>query len=250
MNTETLSPEPEAPVWGLAGTLLWGLFIFFIFSLTQVFALGIYVGFNYPNATPEEHQALMETLQTNGVALSICSIVGLIVGGAAIVGVVKFKKHSNLKQYLGLTSFTLSDSKNWGLLVLGAIALSDLLTYALGKPIVPEFMVNVYGSTDQKWLLWIALIVAAPVLEELFFRGFVISGLRRTVLGTSGAILLSSVAWAALHIQYDLYGIATIIVFGIILGVTRIKTGSVLLTIALHALMNLIATIETSIYIS
>jgi membrane protease YdiL (CAAX protease family) len=50
--------------------------------------------------------------------------------------------------------------------------------------------------------------------------------------------------WAAVHHQYDLYGIATIFVIGLLLGTARMKTDSVYPGIVMHALMNLIATIQ------
>jgi hypothetical protein len=53
--------------------------------------------------------------------------------------------------------------------------------------------------------------------------------------------------WAAIHGQYDLYGMATIFALGVLLGTARVKTRSVLAPIALHALYNLISTVETMV---
>ena len=47
-----------------------------------------------------------------------------------------------------------------------------------------------------------------PVFEELFFRGFLLEGFRRTFLGTTGAVVLTSLLWAVIHTQYDLYYMA------------------------------------------
>lgn len=135
-------------------------------------------------------------------------------------------------------------------MIIAFIIFSDLLTFFLGKPIVPEFMSSVYTSTESPWILWLAVIAAAPLFEELFFRGFVISGLCSSFVGPVGAILISSVLWTAIHFQYDLYGLVTIFVVGLVLGIARLKTDSILLTIGMHSFMNLVATIETAIYIS
>ena len=64
-----------------------------------------------------------------------------------------------------------------------------------------------------------------------------------------GAVIISSVMWAAIHIQYDLYGIGTILVLGFILGTARIKSGSIILTMLLHSFTNLVATAEVAIHL-
>jgi hypothetical protein len=124
---------------------------------------------------------------------------------------------------------------------------SDALTWMLGKPIVPEFMRAVYGSAESKGSLWFALILAGPVFEEALFRGFLITGLSASRLGGSGAIMVSSLAWALIHQQYDAYGIATIFALGILLGTARVKSGSLVTPIAMHMVMNLVATLEAAL---
>ena len=121
---------------------------------------------------------------------------------------------------------------------------SDTLTWLLGKPIVPEFMADLVRNTSIVPLLWLSIIVAAPVFEELFFRGFLIEGLRRGSLGDAGAIVLTSIIWASIHIQYGLYEIGTIFIFGLALGLARIGCRSLWVPIAMHMAGNLVATLE------
>ena len=52
-----------------------------------------------------------------------------------------------------------------------------------------------------------------------------------------------------LALQYDLYGVATIFVSGLLLGYARLKTGSLYPTLFLHGLMNLIATVEVVVFL-
>jgi membrane protease YdiL (CAAX protease family) len=93
-------------------------------------------------------------------------------------------------------------------------------------------------------LLWLSIIVAAPVFEEFFFRGFLIEGLRRGKLGDAGAIVLTSLFWASIHIQYGLYEIGTIFIFGLALGLARIGSRSLWVPVAMHMVANLVATLE------
>jgi uncharacterized protein len=96
-------------------------------------------------------------------------------------------------------------------------------------------------------LLWLATVVFAPVFEESFFRGFVFAGLRRSVLGPTGTIILTSLVFAALHLQYDFYGVATVFVLGLFLGIVRERSGSLWSTILLHATWNLAGMIGAAI---
>ena len=63
------------------------------------------------------------------------------------------------------------------------------------------------------------------------------------------AIVVISVLWAALHIQYDWAGMLQIFVIGLFLGFVRWRSGSTLLTFVLHALFNLEGTMETVLFV-
>ncbi len=125
---------------------------------------------------------------------------------------------------------------------------SDLLTYSLGRPMVPEIMVELYRTSHVVALSWFAMIFAGPIFEEVLFRGFMFRGIEASALGNGGAILITAFTWAAMHTQYDAYGLATIFVLGILLGLARAVTGSLYLTTAMHAVTNVIATIEIYLF--
>ena len=108
-------------------------------------------------------------------------------------------------------------------------------------------MLNLYQTVGFLPLFWLAIVVLAPIFEEVFFRGFMFAGLERSQLGGPGAIVVTLLAWAVIHVQYDLYGIATIFVLGLLLGAARLRARSVLLTIGLRATMNLIASLQLAL---
>jgi membrane protease YdiL (CAAX protease family) len=60
-------------------------------------------------------------------------------------------------------------------------------------------------------------------------------------------VVLTALAWAALHTQYDLFDGAIIFAGGILLGVVRLRSGSTRATFALHALWNFAATVEVAL---
>ena len=93
----------------------------------------------------------------------------------------------------------------------------------------------------------VALLVAAPLFEETFFRGFLFRGFASSFLGVIGTVLVTAGLWALLHVQYDAYGIALVFALGLLLGIARARTGSLWVPIAMHSAANLVATIETAV---
>jgi membrane protease YdiL (CAAX protease family) len=93
-------------------------------------------------------------------------------------------------------------------------------------------------------VLFVAIVLAAPVFEELVIRGFLIGGLEASGVSAVVAAVSSALAWSALHLQYDLYGIATIVPMGLLLALARHRTRSLLPCIAMHGLGNVVAFVE------
>lgn len=115
----------------------------------------------------------------------------------------------------------------------GWIILPDTLSLLLDRPI-SEIIVEVYDTSEWPSLLRVATIIFAPVLEEVFFCGFPFEGFRQSRLSFIGAIGLTALVWSLFHVQYAVYEIATIFVFGIVLGIVRLKTGSLWSPMLMH----------------
>lgn len=247
MNVEILKPNNNYSIWGFTGTLLWSGVIAISFIVIQIITMIAYVGLNHPDINPEEVEMVMTQAQYNGLFLSFATLATFLGCSLIMFGIIKLKKGANIQHYLGLNLVDYKTTRFWFLIIIGMILISETITYFLGKPLVPEFVSTIYSSTNSVWMLWIAIVIAAPIFEELFFRGFVITGLSNTFMGPIGAIAISALTWAAIHVQYELYIIFIIFIFGLVLGLVRLKTNSVLLTIGLHAFMNFLSMIQTSI---
>jgi membrane protease YdiL (CAAX protease family) len=128
----------------------------------------------------------------------------------------------------------------------------DAVSWLLGRPFVTPFQTDIYktGSAGG-WLvwLWLAVIVATPTGEEIIFRGFLFRGWLKSPRDVWPVIFVTSFLWAIIHLQYDWYVIGQIFVFGLYLGWIRWSTGSTILTILLHALINTEGMIETLAYL-
>ena len=77
------------------------------------------------------------------------------------------------------------------------------------------------------------------------FRGFLFRGWLRSPRDAWPVIVVTALLWALIHVQYDWYVIAQVFTFGLLLGWLRWVTGSTILTMLLHALINLEGMFET-----
>ncbi len=149
------------------------------------------------------------------------------------------------KSWLALSPVRTTILLGWVALACVLLQLADLATVEFGRSPVPPVMETIIETTRYTTLLWFALVIAAPVFEEVLFRGFLYEGLRRTAIGAGGAIVVTTLLWTVLHVaQYDLYFLTLIALIGILLGIARERTGSLYVPLAIHAVNNLLGTLQ------
>ena len=106
----------------------------------------------------------------------------------------------------------------------------------------PEEFIKLMQATPFV-LNFLMVVIGAPIVEELLFRGFLFSQLKTTKLGINGSIILTSLIWTSIHLQYDLFLLIPIFLIGLLLGYLMHKYNSLYLVIIVHALHNLQATL-------
>lgn len=130
----------------------------------------------------------------------------------------------------------------FGIAAIGALIVAgDALSWALGHNIVTPFQSDIYRTASASgWLLWLwlGIVVIGPIGEETLFRGFLFRGWLRGPHDAWIVIGVTALLWAVIHVQYDWYVISQVFVSGLLLGWIRWATGSTILTIILHALIN------------
>jgi len=241
------TPSPKGP-WGFWPTAGLGAVIAFAYVAVQFLVVVVYMiaaamahgGKSAPSA---------DEIGTSGTVMGAALVLSAPVVVALCLLFVRLRHGPTVRDYLGLIWPRARTMVGWIVGLLALVGVSDLLTVALGRPVVPEVMVEFYRNTSFKPLIWMGMILAAPSAEEFFFRGFLFRGWKESRLGGLGTILLTSVLWAVIHLQYDFFGIAMIFCFGLVLGIARLKTGSLQLCVIMHAMMNLIATIEVEMFL-
>jgi membrane protease YdiL (CAAX protease family) len=91
----------------------------------------------------------------------------------------------------------------------------------------------------QDWfvlaLFFFTASIAAPLYEEIIFRGFLLPSLTRYI-PVWGAILISSLIFAIAH--QNLSEVLPLLVLGVILGITYTRSRNLLASILLHSLWN------------
>jgi len=232
--------------WGIWCTLLFSGIISILHIVVGFFAALGFSGIELnPKVNGEEH---LRSLQANGLYLSVATISSTIICSALILLFAKLRRGTTISEYLRFKPVSAAQLLKWLFLVGLFIVASDATTLVLGRPLVPKFMSEAYATAGSLPLLWLALVIAAPLFEELFFRGFLFAGLVSSRLGASGTIVITAFVWGVIHLQYEAVDIFMVCILGLILGLARLKTDSVYTPIALHSFANLVATIETSLF--
>jgi membrane protease YdiL (CAAX protease family) len=244
-DPSAVSLPPPAP-WGLLGTVAWGavgVCAWFAVQFAVVIAVIVWRDATTPGSVD------MQKMANDGFLLASVTIVAAPAWIGASVLAARWRNW-RARDYLALVP------PRRGEIVVGVACLAalligfDLLTLLAGRDVVPSFMREAYLSARMSGslsLLFVAVVIVAPISEEIAFRGFLFRGLSTSWLGVSGATILTSAAWAAMHVQYDAFTLAQIFFIGLLLGWIRWASGSTLLTIVLHMLANLTACIQAAI---
>jgi membrane protease YdiL (CAAX protease family) len=243
------SDEIEAKPWGFWATFGFSAIIFALFTALQILVATAFVSLAKVQHPELDLKVYSNSLSSNGLCLAIMEIVSGLICIPLTLFFTKLRKNISIKNYIGFREPLKKEWVKW-LLTLGAfLFLSDAITFSLHRPIVPPFVIEAYKTALFLPALLFAIIIVAPIFEEIFFRGFFFQGIRYSRLGPIGAIGITSLIWAVIHVQYDIYGITTLFAFGLLLGIARIKTDSIHLSMVMHSLASLMATIETALYI-
>lgn len=80
------------------------------------------------------------------------------------------------------------------------------------------------------------ILVGAPIVEEIAFRGLAFAALRKQGLSARLTIVISAVLFALVHIEPS--RILVLLVIGLVLGSVRARTGSTGASMIAHAVVN------------
>jgi membrane protease YdiL (CAAX protease family) len=156
--------------------------------------------------------------------------------GIAVMLLVAKARETSFRDYLGLRVPSWDRAWLWMLLFIGLVVVEEVLWKAWGLPQPQPWGPKYRGVA--KAIRVFAMIVLAPVSEELLFRGMLYHIVSTTVLKDPGAILVTAAAFAALHYQYGIRELLFVLVDGLFFGTVRYSTGSTVLPMFLHIIGN------------
>ena len=89
------------------------------------------------------------------------------------------------------------------------------------------------------WLLiafGLMIAVGAPIAEELAFRGLFFAALRKHGVGPVLSVVITAVAFALFHLEPARLGV--LVTIGLVLGIVRLRTGSLGASMVAHGVVN------------
>ena len=115
------------------------------------------------------------------------------------------------------------------------IILHNLILMAFGVDTQGEAILRFFESLESPaWFFFVGAVLA-PIVEEIFFRGFLFQGFRQRY-GWVNSMLLSSAIFAAAHL--DLVALIPTFILGCLLAYMYHRSNSVWPGVILHVLVN------------
>jgi membrane protease YdiL (CAAX protease family) len=138
---------------------------------------------------------------------------------------------------LGLVAFRRLNALKWMGAAIGVYLLFVMVYVALvGEPEQDDFA----DDLGPLWIQILLIAIAAPIGEEVCFRGMLFGGLRER-LPMWAAALISAALFGLLHVTTGISVVPPLIAFGFLLALLYERTGSIVPCILLHMLNNSVA---------
>jgi len=154
----------------------------------------------------------------------------------------------NIKKWLGLKLFSFRKIKFLGFYFLAwpiIILWSQLIEY-LNLEIFKSnnYSEEIFNSLNNNYvLIFFMACIIAPFCEEIIFRGYIYKVIRDKS-NVFFAIIINSLIFGAIHFEPS--AIVPAAILGVALSMVRLKTNSLLPSIAIHTFHNLLALIVTA----
>jgi uncharacterized protein len=171
------------------------------------------------------------------VGVQLATAVGFLLVPMAIAAQRGAATMREVLQRLGVRRFKPSTTLKWTAAAIGAYLLFAFVYSALIVEPKQEDIADGFGPIPVQILL---IAIAAPISEEICFRGMLFGGLRER-LPRVAAALIAGLIFGGLHALTGVTAVPPLIFFGFVLAVLYEETGSIVPCILLHMLNNSVA---------
>ncbi len=222
--------------WGFWMTCVW--FGVYLLATQGFLTVATLMGYAHWQGLPMNINGAREMMGSTETLIQVALVVNLL-SLPLIILMVKSKRGSRWRDYMAWHPVGVARTVLWVIICLLTVIAMGVLHQALGWR-ESGFMSELSLTQSPFWMI-VSVAVAAPIFEEMVFRGFVYGGFERS-LGAFPAVLLSSALFTVLHVQYNWSELAQIFVLGMVLGWARMRTQSLFTPIVMHAANNAMAT--------
>jgi membrane protease YdiL (CAAX protease family) len=228
LTAEPVAEQPQrrfpysnwGPGWAIGGVLM---------------ALGVGIVMGIPAAVIG-HKPNGDLTTFGNVGVQLATALGFLLTPMAIASQRGARGLPEILSRLGVRSFRPSALK-WMAAAVGVYLLFTVLYAALILEPHQKDIAEGFGAVPIKVAL---IVVAAPISEEVCFRGMLFAGLRER-LPRLAAALVAGAIFGGLHALTGVSAVPPLIVFGFLLSLLYEKTGSIIPGILLHMLNNSVA---------
>jgi membrane protease YdiL (CAAX protease family) len=183
---------------------------------------------------------------SRAAAVAAQVVLGIFFIAISLVIAIRTSAPSRVRDALGRLGFV-SFKPITSLISIGLGALAFYLSIALIVAFLGEpEQENIADAFGPLWIQFLLIAIAAPITEEVFFRGMIFGGLR-TRIPMFPSALLSGLIFGSLHFGTGPSAVLPLVIFGVVLAVVYEKTRSLWPPIMMHVFNNALAlTIITS----
>lgn len=245
LNAEPLARIPDWPILILAGMTVWIGQILGASSTAMLLSLG-------PDASASlRGTALLMCGGYLGAAVASAFVLGLLPGIGSLIG-LQAPPSPRTGLMRGAIALLLAApivmTAGW------LAAITAELFSGRSPPMIAHKTLELLTAPapgEQRvwwWLTVSGVILGAPVFEELIYRGFLQTSIRRAFLRAEGraparagwaAIIITSLIFALMHANVAAWhALATLFVLSLAFGIAFERTRSLWTTITMHALFN------------
>ena len=241
MSTDATPPTQNLPLYNPAMTVAIAVGVFVVAPILSVVLLALlgHMPGQFDGSDPNDL-----ILSDPGAAIYFLNaeLVASALALGILLGFIDRRAPDGILAGLNIRPFSLVEAGRWLALFAGLVVGMEIVIPALHDATGVEpttDALDIAVGSDLRYIFLVLLL--APVLEEVLFRGFLFEGLSVTFLGPLGAAVLSTGLWVLIHTQYDPVTLVYVLGLGALLTMARLKTGNLAIPIMLHVFNNGIA---------
>lgn len=229
-------PTPPDPAWNG-----WDVVRLICVTIVALF-VGLFLALLIARGVLYPHRSLGEIARNPLVVVGGQCLAYLLVLGYMYVLVTRERRRPD---------FLAAIHWNWPAKIAIYVGVGVILSVALQGlahflPIPKELPIDSFFQTPtEAWALGIMSITLAPLMEELFFRGFLYPVLARR-MGLAVSVVITALSFALLHgaqLMFSWGAVLVIFIVGLVLTIVRARTNSVAAGMIIHMAYNATITI-------